>query len=169
MAKIQAKGLDAYLKKLQNLNQSTDAVCKAGVYAGAKVMADKIKAAVDTIPIHSLPSGQEQYYAHPNGPPMNGLSRQQADDLKKGFGIAAFRHENFAWNTKLGFDGYNSIKTKGHPNGQPNALIARCVEGGTSVWEATPFVAPTVREGRKETKEAMKQAVDQKIKETIDK
>lgn len=84
MARIEAKGLDAYMKELQKLNQSTDDVCKAGVYAGAKVMGDKIKAAVDTIPIHSLPSGQEQYYAHPNGPPMNGLSQQQADDLKKG-------------------------------------------------------------------------------------
>ena len=169
MARIEAKGLDAYMKELQKLNQSTDDVCKAGVYAGAKVIGDKIKAAVDTIPIHSLPSGQEQYYAHPNGPPMNGLSQQQADDLKKGFGIAKFSHENYAWNTKLGFNGYNSIQTKGHPKGQPNALIARCVEGGTSVWEATPFVAPSVRKGRKETEAAMGQAVEKKIKETIDK
>ena len=44
MARIEAKGLDAYMKKLQKLNQSTDDVCKAGVYAGAKVMGDKIKA-----------------------------------------------------------------------------------------------------------------------------
>lgn len=168
MAKIRTDGVDKYLKKLEKLNKNTDDVCKAGVFAGAKVMGSKIVAAIDKIPIHNPPPGKEQFHANPNAEKfLEGLTPAQAEDLKKGFGIATFNHDGLAWNTKTGFNGYNRIKTKKYPNGQPNAMIARSLESGTSIRKKTPFVAPTVRAGRKETEKAMEKAVDEKVKEIM--
>lgn len=134
MAEIRTDGVDKYLKKLEKLNKNTDDVCKAGVFAGAKVMGNKIVAAIDKIPIHNPPPGKEQFHANPNAEKLlEGLTPAQAEDLKKGFGIATFNHDGLAWNTKTGFNGYNRIKTKKYPNGQPNAMIVRSLESGTSI------------------------------------
>ena len=43
-------------------------------------------------------------------------------------------------NTKIGFDGYNDVKTKKYPNGQPNMMIARSINAGTSFRRPYPFV-----------------------------
>lgn len=170
VARITSKGIEKYMKQLQELNGDTDDVCKAGVFAGAKVMGDKIKAAIDTIPIRTPPPGKEQFHANKAaGEFLEGLTPEQAEDLKKGFGIAAFNHENYAWNTKIGFNGYNRIKTKAHPDGQPNAMIARSLESGTSIRIRTPFVEPTVKSGRKETEQAMEDAVSKKVSEIMKK
>ena len=67
------------------------------------------------------------------------------------------------WNVKLGFDGYNKVKTKTYPNGQPNAMIARATESGSSVREKTPFVRTAVSATQKQAVEIAKRVVDEEI------
>ena len=43
MAKIEMKGMDAWFSELRRAGEATAPVCKAAVYAGAKVVADAIK------------------------------------------------------------------------------------------------------------------------------
>ena len=171
MAKIYSNGVDRYLQKLEKLNVNTDAVCKQTVYAGAKVVGDAIVEAIEALPVQEPPEGQKYFYlsdaAKEAGTLITGVSEAQKQGLKEGFGIANMKHEDNSWNTKLGFDGYNSVKTKSHPKGQPNALIARSVEGGTSIQQKTPFIAPAVRQAKKAAQDAMEKTMADKVQEIM--
>ena len=172
MAKISAKGAEKYLTKLELLGKNTDAICKQAVYQAAKVAADAIDAAIDDITVHSLPKGQTYFYLSEedlaNGVLLDGITEAQAKGLHDGLGIAVMEHKNFAWNTKIGFDGYNEVRTKTYPKGEPNALIARSVESGSSVRNKTPFIAPTVKKIRKDAEHAMEVTIEEKIAALID-
>lgn len=172
MAKISAKGAEKYLTKLELLGKNTDAICKQAVYQGAKVAADAIDAAIDDITVHSLPKKQTYFYLSEedlaNGVLLDGITEAQAKGLHDGLGIAVMEHKNFAWNTKIGFSGYNEVRTKTYPKGEPNALIARSVESGSSVRNKTPFIAPAVKKIRKDTEHAMEVTIEKKIAALID-
>ena len=172
MAKISAKGAEKYLTKLELLGKNTDAICKQAVYQGAKVAADAIDAAIDDITVHSLPKGQTYFYLSEedlaNGVLLDGITEAQAKGLHDGLGIAVMENKNFAWNTKIGFDGYNEVRTKTYPKGEPNALIARSVESGSSVRNKTPFIAPAVKKIRKDAEHAMEVTIEEKIAALID-
>lgn len=137
------------------------------VYSGAKVVADAISEAIDDITVHSLPAGSKYYYlkeeAQAAGERLDGVTAEQAEGLKKGLGIAVMEYRGKSWNTKIGFDGYNSVKTEKYPNGQPNALIARSVESGSLIRNKTPFIAPAVEKVRKDAQNAMAVTVEQEI------
>lgn len=182
MARITAKGSAQYLRDLEKLGRNTDDICKQAVYQGAKVVADAIKSSIDDITVHSLPPGQKYFYLSEEdkkgGKLLDGVTKEQADGLKNGLGIAVMEHKNFAWNTKIGFNGYNEVRTKTYPKGQPNVLIAisvengaklaREVESGTSIRKKTPFIAPTVKKIRKDAEHAMEVTIEEKIHALID-
>lgn len=172
MAKISAKGSAQYLRNLEKLGRNTDDICKQAVYQGAKVVADAIKSSIDDIETHSLPPKQKYFYRTEKIPEKDpliaGITKEQADGLKKGLGIAVMEHKNFAWNTKIGFNGYNEVRTKTYPKGEPNALIARSVESGSSVRRKTPFIATTVKKIRKDAEHAMEVTIEEKIHALID-
>ena len=81
-----------------------------------------------------------------------------------GFGVSPLQDDSGYRNVKLGFDGYNSVKTKKYPQGQPNALIARVTESGSSYREKTPFIRPAVNAARKPAEKAGQAKIDEKIK-----
>ena len=64
---------------------------------------------------------------------------------------------------KLGFDGYNKVKTRKYPQGQPNAMIARAVESGSSVRKKNPFIRRAVNDTQKQAVEKGKQVADEEI------
>ena len=70
---------------------------------------------------------------------------------------------------KIGFDGYNKTKTKKYPKGQPNQVVARGVESGTTWKKKYPFVRPAVERARKAVQAKMAETVDKEIKKVMDK
>ena len=64
----------------------------------------------------------------------------------------------------IGFDGYNSIKSAQWPQGQPNQMVARSVESGTSFMAANPVIKKSISKARPAAKKAMERAGDQQIK-----
>ena len=70
-----------------------------------------------------------------------------------------------SWFLKIGFDGYNSVKSKRWPKGQPNQLIARACESGSSAMIKQPFVRPTLKSVQQAAELAMEKAADKKLKE----
>lgn len=168
MARITSKKAAEYLRNLENLSDHTDDICKMAVYEGAKVVADAISQSIDGITVHSLPEGKKYYYlsdkARASGEMLDGVTKEQAQGLKDGLGVAVMEYKGKAWNTKIGFDGYNSIKTEKYPNGQPNALIARSVESGSLGYRnKTPFIAPAVEKVKKTAEDKMAVTVQQQI------
>jgi HK97 gp10 family phage protein len=155
MASLKMQGMTEYIEKLEKCGGKTSlGIIKHAVYVGARVIADEVDKSIDTIPTnrHAFIRGSGQ---------IVGLSAWQKEGLHKGLGLAKMREEGGYVNTKLGFDGYNKEVTSYFPNGQPNAMIARSVESGTSRRPATHFVAKAVRNAKKRCEEAMAQDMDQ--------
>ena len=67
------------------------------------------------------------------------------------------------YNAKVGFDGYNGIVTRRWPQGQPNVLIARACESGSSAMLKQPFARKAINGQKKRAQEAMGKAVNEEI------
>ena len=160
VAILKIKGLDEYermLSQMSDLN-TVQSVCGATIYAGADVMADTIRKGIEALPV--IP-------ANKIGTPDNkleGITSKQKSGLLDSFGITPMQHKDGSYEVKLGFDGYNDVRTKAHPNGQPNSLIARSVNSGTSFRQKIPFIDRAVRSAKKETEAAMVAACDDEFK-----
>lgn len=160
MATLKIEGLDEYERMLSLLAElnTVQGICGATVYAGADVMADAIRAEIEALPV--VPANRV-------GTPDNklaGITGKQKDGLLDSFGITPMQHKDGFYEVKLGFDGYNDVQTAAHPNGQPNSLIARSVNSGTSFRQKIPFIDRAVRSAKKETEAAMVAACDDEFK-----
>ena len=71
-------------------------------------------------------------------------------------------------NVKIGFDGYNAMRTEKYPQGQPNQLVARGVESGTSWKQKHPFVRPAINASRKRAEAKMAEVLDKEIEKVMD-
>lgn len=157
MATFQFGGIDTYIKQLDKLYAVTkDAIIGKTVYAGAAVVANRLRAAAE-----ALPEGRE------NEAIFGAVTPAQKRGLLEGLGISRMRDDDGFVNVKLGFDGYNSVKTKKYPNGQPNALIARAVNSGTSFRKKTRFVDKAVNASKKAAEAAMDAACSREIEKIM--
>lgn len=160
MAKwIVGKGLNSYIAYLQSIEAVTDEMIGEAVYDMAKVVADSVRSGIQALP---TVSNEANIATYKKG--YSRLSDKEKQGLLDGFGISPLQEDSGFVNVKLGFDGYNSVKTKKYPQGQPNALIARVTESGSSYREKTPFIRPAVNAARKPAEKAGQAKIDEKIK-----
>ena len=159
MAKwIVGKGLDKYIAYLQSLEAATDEVIGKAVYEMAKVVADNVKANMMALP---AVSNEANIATYKKG--YSRLSEPEKEGLSEGFGISPMRNDQGYVNVKLGFDGYNSVKTKKYPNGQPNVLIARVTESGSPYREKTGFIRKAVNASKKNAEDAGRITIEKEI------
>jgi hypothetical protein len=159
MAKwIVGNGLNSYIEYLQKINAVTDEVIGEAVYEMAKVVADSVRASIQALP---TVSNEANIATYKKG--YSRLSDKEKQGLLDGFGISPLQEDSGFVNVKLGFDGYNSVKTKKYPQGQPNALIARVTESGSSYREKTPFMRPAVNASKKPAEAAGRAKFDERI------
>lgn len=163
MATFHFKGLEEYEKMLSNLSSisAVRAICGEVIYAGADIVADAVREAIDSLPVidhrtHGTSANQ-----------LQGITSAQKKGLQEGFGITPMGEDNGVYNVKLGFDGYNSVKTAAYPQGQPNALIARSVNSGTSFRKKTQFVDKAARAAKAPAEKAMAETFDKKLEEAM--
>ena len=157
MAKLQFNGLDEYISRMQNLTKETEPCIRRAVYAGAKVVADAIHSEIE-----SLPEEDENFHATPDNM-STGISKRQKQGLIRGLGISNIADDNGVINCKVGFAGYNDVKTKKYKQGQPNPLIARSVISGTSFRQKNPFVTRAVKKSKAQAEAAMADAFDEEF------
>lgn len=145
---------------LDGLSEYADEIAKQAIYEGAKIIADEMNRAIDTIPEEKF-----RFLAMDGVDKLNSITPSEKQALKESFGITPISGNEFSgWNAKIGFDGYGPIATKKYPKGVPNQLIGRAVESGSSVRTKYPFVRRTVNKTRKQVEEAMEEAVNDCIK-----
>lgn len=164
MAKWTMEGMSEYIAYLQSIANVTDEAIGAGVYAMAEVVADKVRANIQALPTVSNEANIATYRQG-----YSRLSDPEKQGLLDGFGVSPMQDDGGYKNVKLGFDGYNSVKTKKYPNGQPNVLIARVTESGSSYRQKTPFMRTAVNASRKEALEKGREAVDRVLEAVPDK
>lgn len=160
MAKVKLIGIEAYIQQVKNIDNGTAKVCRAAVKAGAGVIADGIRQELtsDVAAVSdkmALAAYQHEVKTY--------CSESQKKGLLKSFGISKITVKKGVYSAKVGFEGYNDVKTERWPNGQPNALIAQSVESGRTWMIKQPFVRPTVKRLEKTALEAMKQAADKEL------
>ena len=159
MAKwIVGKGLDSYISYLQKIDAVTDEAIGEAVYEMAKVVADSVRSGIQALP---TVSNQANIATYKKG--YSRLSDEEKQGLLDGFGVSPMQDDGGYINVKLGFDGYNSVKTKKYPKGQPNALIARVTESGSSYREKTPFIRLAVNASKKQAEQTGRMKIDEKI------
>lgn len=156
MAKITFPGLQDYELMLSKIEGVTDEMIGRAVYEGAGIVADAVKQSIQGLPVI-------RGYGTTENPLPGGVTSSQKAGLEDGFGVSHLQDDNGYLNVKLGFAGYNRTKTKKYPNGQPNQLVARGVESGTSWKRKKPFVRPAVNSSRKQAEERMKSVIDEEI------
>ena len=154
-AKLNSNGINEYLQTLNRLGADIEKVAKRAVYEGAGVIADAVKKEIDSIQT----GGPSEYEKK--------RRETQKKGLKEGLGIAAMHKDGDRIHTRVGFDGYNDIKTKKYPKGQPNQMIARMFNSGTSFMRKQPFFERAVRASKKEAQQVMVKVAEEKMEEMI--
>ena len=157
MAKITFPGLTDYELMLSKLEDSTDEMIGKAVYAGAGIVADAIKENIKALPI-------VRGYGTEDDPLPGGVTAPQKAWLIDGLGIAPMQNDMGYLNVKIGFDGYNATETEKYPFGQPNQMVARGVESGTSWKKKKPFVRPAVNKSKDRAEAEMARILDEEVK-----
>ena len=159
MATFKFEGVDELVKQYEKLGNKTDEIIGNAVYKGAAVVMRAVESAVDNI------TTDNRFGTEDN--PVSGPSSIQKEGLKRALGIAKMRDDGGFRNVKIGFDGYNQVHTKTWPQGQPNMMVARAVESGTSWMRKQPFMRKAEQSSRGKCEQAMSEAVDKAIQNII--
>ena len=161
MAKIELTGFEEYEKLLRSLQRDVTKICKAVVYPGAGVLAEAVRAEVEALPAISDGAAMANWR---DGLRQPYLSESQKAGLQASLGISNIRRESDGVvRASVGFEGYNGVKTRHFPHGQPNPEVARSLEKGTSYLDRDPFMSRAVREARDEAIAAMSAEADAQI------
>ena len=150
--------IDEYIYKLDQMHANTEEMIGRSIFPGAAIVTDAIRAGIE-----SIPEAPKQYARGMK----TGLTASQKAGLLDGLGIAVMRNDGGFLNVKVGMDGYNSTVTKRWPKGQPNALIIRALESGTSFQARQPVIAPAIRSSRNAAIQKMKEQFDEETRKVM--
>lgn len=154
MARFKVTGLDSYLNALERIASPVEIREYMGraIYDGAKVVANNTKTALEGL----TPDDSTR---PPNR--RRSINTIQKKGLIDSYGIAPARFDGTFLNVKVGFDGYNNLITPRWPQGQPNVVIARSLESGTSFMDKNPIISKTERASEGDCIEAMQKSLNQ--------
>lgn len=155
MAKFQFEGVDNLIAQYERLANNSHEIIGKAIYKGAGVVMKNVVGAVDGL-------STDNHFGT-LGNPVTGPTTIQKLGLQHSLGIAPMRQDGDFWNVKIGFDGYNNVKTKRWPKGQPNSMVARSIESGTSWMQKQPFMRKAEQASRGPCEQAMKEVVDIEI------
>ena len=159
MATMRFRGLDEYLQNLQRVEKNTPEIVGKVVYGMADIVADAVREEINALPAEPDVEALKSWSKDIRAP----LTVKEKKGLQKGFGITKMLEEDGYYHVKLGFDGYNDIKTKKYPKGQPNVMIARAIESGSSIRDKHPFIRPATNKSRKSAEKRAQTIIDEEI------
>lgn len=159
MAKLSVTGLGNCEKMLNELEGSTRKICGMAIYDGAAVVADKVKQNLQALKTDTEKRAMNDFQ---NGKKLT-LSPLQKQGLIDGMGISKMDYSGGGWNVQISFHGYNKVITKKYPRGQPNILIARSLNKGTSYLNKQPFMTSAVSAARAAAEAAMEARAETEI------
>ena len=155
MARISEKGGTDWILELSRLRSGSKEIIEKALKAGADLMADNLRAEMDGIPV------DDRYVK--DGEVKDGIKQLQKKGLQDAFGITPIRVEDGVYDVHIGWDGYNGIVSNTWPRGQPNPMIARSVNSGTSFLRAYPFIDRARSKYRKDAEKVMEEIITEEI------
>ena len=152
MAKMQVKGLDEFIKKLEAAQRNPEKIVKKALYEGAGVVADAIRSNVASLPVDESHGTRAR--------PKHGITGVEKAGLLSGIGISKMRTENAQVNVVIGFNGTNA-------DGKKNTTIMRRAESGTSFQRKTPAVRPAVNRSKAAALDAIEEVFIKELDEIL--
>lgn len=136
MATIKMSASEDFTLKLSRCSTNVEAIAKKAIYAGAKIVADRMKVNLENV-----------------------LSDEATGELVEAMGVTPISQSDGVWNAHIGFDGYDTH----HVAFQ---LIARVLESGTSTStrQKKPFVRPTLNQTKKAVEQEMNKVIEEEMK-----
>lgn len=163
LARIKFGRLKEYELKLSKLGDNIEDIAGKAIYEGAKIVADEVKAQLDGLNTTTDNIAMARYREQR---PIY-ITKRAKEGLISSFGVTPLsKDKEGVYNVKLGFDGYNDVKTKKYPNGQPNQLIARACESGSSAMIKQPFFRKSVQATRKKPRRGWLKYLTKKLRKT---
>lgn len=159
MARMTFKGAKEYEARLSKLGKNSRKIGEKAIYRAAGIVADGIRKEIDALPVRSGYGSEEH--------PLRGVTAKGKEGLQEGLGISSIEDKDGFLNVKIGFDGYNSVKTKKYPQGQPNQLVARGVESGASWLVKIRFVSKGVSKSRKTAEQVMNDTINEETEKIM--
>lgn len=147
------EGLDKLIDLCDLTARQTDKICGRTIYPGGGVMYESAKQSTQAIRTDT-----GNYRARKVGP-----SEEQKAALVESLGIAPIRKKQWGMNVKVGYDGYNNTVTERWPQGQPNMMIARAVESGTTFMQPQYFMERAVRSATPAVEKAMEEQFSEEL------
>lgn len=144
-------GMEDFINLCIFTDRQLSKVIGRSIHPGAKIMGNAIKRSINGIIVDDTNDHKHK---------RRGPTKAQKDALIESFGIAAIKRTRYGWNVKAGWDGYNGIVTKKYPKGQPNAMIARSVNTGTSFMYPQHFLDNAVKGAEATTVQAIADQFD---------
>ena len=160
MAKFQFEGVDELVAQYQKLAGKSQEIMGKAVFYGADVVMRHIRGGVEGI-------ATDNHYGTAENP-FIGPSTYAKEGLIRSLGITPARYDGDFYNVKIGFDGYNGLKTKKYPQGQPNSMIARSIESGTSWMQKQPFMRQAENAAKGPCEKVMAEVVDKAIQQIVE-
>ena len=164
MARIKFSGLEEYELRLAHLSERTPEIAGRAIYEGAAIVTDAIRANIQGLHAVSDKAGLFAYKEKKPAP----LTETAKRGLLDGLGVTPMQDDGGYYNVKVGFDGYNDLKTRKYPKGQPNQLVARGLEFGSTIAQKRPFVRPAINATRKLAEAKMAEVLDEETKKLMD-
>lgn len=158
MAHMGVEGMEEFIELLIQTDKQTERMCGRSIYPGAKIISNAVKSALKSVRTDDSYHRFARRYGR-----KHGITTKQLQGLIESMGIAKIKHRAGTYDVKLGFDGYNDIISTKWPKGQPNAMIARSLNKGTSFLQAQPFMDTTVEQKRQAVEEAIRNQFDKEL------
>lgn len=159
-ASVKDNGGTDWILQLSRLRKGSKELCEQALKKGAGVLADGFRSEIENLPVDDR--------VVRNGEVKNGIMQIQKDGLLNSFGISPVDVRDGVYDVHLGWEGYNGISTNRWPQGQPNAMIARSINSGTSFMRATPFINRAKSKYQRKAEEAMEETIADEIGKIID-
>lgn len=157
-ARWNSEGIDDLIAALDSTDdKDLEEIAGSAIYAMANEVANQVKTNLS-----NLATSVEKRYKDDTA---RLITPRQKEGLIQSFGISKMRAEGGGWNVKLGFDGYNDVKTKTYPQGQPNTMIARLTESGSTWRQKQPFFRPALNSAKAKAMKAGEAKALEKLKE----
>jgi HK97 gp10 family phage protein len=125
---------EEFALKLSRCSTDIEAIARKAIYAGAKIVADRMKINLESV-----------------------LSEEATGQLVEAMGITPIGLRASEWSAHIGFDGYDR-------DGVAFQLIARVLESGTSTRPKKPFMRKTMNQVKNQVVEVMNQTIDEEMR-----
>lgn len=162
MAKVEVFGMEVFLANMQKMNTEMRNINRGALGEGAKVAAEKLREALEMLPIRA-----DKYTGRQHSERFYGVTESEYIQILDNFGIARFQDSGGAWNTSVGFTGYVNTPSAKFNDKVPTGMLVQAVEYGTEFRKPVHMLAKATRASEAEIAGAMQEYIDAKVNEII--